>query len=483
MSLAHHTDQKPNAPRASASQRTDGVLAATPAVAHAEEPSGGDTITERPSLNQQQWRKLRRWMVSKMTAGLDGEFDAGRTSENLQLLSERFSVLYELAAVPLSTAEQGQLFQEVTDEIVGYGPIERLLRDNSISEVMVNRADQVYIERGGKLTLTDVQFDGDEHIRWVIDRIVRPLGRRVDRKEPMVDARLPDGSRVNAIIPPAAIDGPTVTIRKFSAEKLTMKDLVAFGTLNADIALFLKACVVAKLNIVISGGTGCGKTTLLNILSGFIPEGERIVTIEDSAELQLQQPHVVRLEAQPPDLDGEGEVRIRGLVRNALRMRPDRIVVGEVRGGEALDMLQAMNTGHEGSMTTVHSNSPRDTVARLETMAMMSGLEIPLSVIRRQIASAIDLIVHQSRFRDGSRRIVRVTEVQGMEGEVIVMQDIFAFQENGVGQEEKCLGEIRPTGVRPRFDRRLELAGFELPAKMFMSGMQLNAWPKSEKRG
>ena len=372
MTVANHSDEKPNTPPGSPSEPTDGVQAATQTVVQAEEPSGADAVTDRPVLDRQEWRKLRRWLVSKMTAGLNGEFDAGRTSENLQLLSERFSVLYELAAVHLSDAEQEQLFQEVADEIVGYGPIEPLLRDNSISEVMVNRSDQVYVERGGKVTLTDVQFDSDEHIRWVIDRIVRPLGRRVDRKKPMVDARLPDGSRVNAVIAPAAIDGPTVTIRKFSAEKLTIKDLVAFGTLTSDIALFLKACVAAKLNIVISGGTGSGKTTLLNILSGYIPAGERIVTIEDSAELQLQQPHVVRLEAQPPDLDGEGEVRIRGLVRNALRMRPDRIVVGEVRGGEALDMLQAMNTGHEGSMTTVHSNSPRDTVARLETMAMIS---------------------------------------------------------------------------------------------------------------
>jgi pilus assembly protein CpaF len=420
-------------------------------------------------------------LVTEITTELEGQLDPGESPANLQLLSDSFSVLCQQARIYLRETSRDELFQQVVDEIVGYGPIEPLLRDGSITEVMVNGPDQVYVEREGKLSLTGIHFDDDDHIMRVIDRIIRPLGRRVDRKKPMVDARLPDGSRVNAIISPCAIDGPSITIRKFGEDKLTMEDFLAFDSLSQPMAQLLEACVMAQLNIVISGGTGSGKTTLLNILSGYIPAGERIVTIEDSAELQLQQPHVVRLETQPADMDGSGEVRIRDLVRNALRMRPDRIVVGEVRGGETLDMLQAMNTGHDGSLTTVHANTPRDALARLETMTLMAGLELPLSVIRRQIASAVDVIVQQSRLRDGTRKIINVTEVQGMEGDVVVMQDIFCFQESGMNQEGEVLGEMAPTGVRPRFSPRLERAGFPLPPEVFMGGdrSQLFSWNQS----
>jgi len=435
-------------------------------------PAQNQTPNDAGGLSRADWTDLRRWMVSKVTAGLEDRLDGGRTTENMALLSQRFASLCQRAPRSLTEAQQQELFRQVTDEILGYGPLEPLLHDDSISEIMVNGPRQVYAERKGKLLVTDVQFDDDEHIMWVIDRIIRPLGRRVDRKVPMVDARLPDGSRVNAIIPPGVIDGPSLTIRKFSKKKLSMEDLVAYGTVTPHMADLLQACVVARLNILVAGGTGSGKTTLLNILSGFIPSSERIVTIEDSAELQLQQPHVVRLEAQPPDLDGTGAVTIRDLVRNALRMRPDRIVVGEVRGGETLDMLQAMNTGHEGSMTTVHANTPRDSIARLETMALMSGLDMPVPVIRRQIASAIDLIVQQARFRDGSRKVVSITEVQGMEGDVMILEDIFVFQETGRDKDGRVLGEMRPTGVRPRCNARLLTAGFRLPAEMFMGGGQ-----------
>ena len=456
---------------------------AIPVVPSTEGGANTDPPLSPTSLRREEQGKLRRWMVSQITMGMEGKLDLGRTPENLQLLCQRFTALYQQAGVHLPDAEREELFQQVTDEIVGYGPIEPLLRDPSISEVMVNGPRQVYVERKGKLTLTDIHFDDNDHIKWVIDRIIRPLGRRVDRTNPMVDARLPDGSRVNAIIPPGAIDGPTVTIRKFSEDKLTMEDLVAFGSLTSHMAEFLRGCVVANLNIVVSGGTGSGKTTLLNILSSYIPEGERIVTIEDSAELQLQQPHVVRLEAHPPDLDGMGEVTIRNLVRNALRMRPDRIVVGEVRGGESLDMLQAMNTGHDGSMTTAHANSPRDTIARLETMALMAGLDMPLRVIRRQIASAIDLIVQQQRLRDGSRKIVNLSEVQGMEGDIVVMQDIFVFDELGLDGAGTVRGEMRPTGVRPRFSARVEAAGFPQPPEMFTEGMHPDSWSSRSRRG
>jgi pilus assembly protein CpaF len=362
---------------------------------------------------------------------------------------------------------QEQFFRVIMDEIDGYGPIQPFIDNPEVTEVMVNRANRVYIEQDGKLLRTGVQFDNDEHVLRVIERIVLPLGRRIDADNPYVDARLPDGSRVNAIIPPVAIDGPAITIRKFARERYGVKDLIEFKSITASMAEFLKACVVAKLNIVISGGTGSGKTTLLNILSSYIPEEERIVSIEDAAELQLHQDHVVRLETKTANVDGEGEVNIRALVRNSLRMRPDRIVVGEVRGGEALDMLQALNTGHGGSLTTVHANSPRDALSRLETLVLMAGLDLPVNVIRQQIASAVDVIVQENRFTDGSRKVINITEVGGMEGNVIVTTDVFKFEQSGIGPDGKIIGEYKPTGIRPLFMGRLEKAGFKLGASIF----------------
>ena len=360
--------------------------------------------------------------------------------------------------LPYSRQIRNRLVSDMADEILGFGPIEPLLRDPTVTEVMVNRHDQVYCERFGKLELTDIQFRDRDHIRHVIDKIVTPLGRRVDESSPMVDARLPDGSRVNAIISPLSLNGPVLTIRKFSVDPYTVEDLIGFGTITQGMAAFLAACVKIKLNILVSGGSGAGKTTLLNVLSSFIPEGERIVTVEDAAELKLHQPHVVRLESRPPNIEGKGEVKIRDLVRNCLRMRPDRIIVGEVRGGEALDMLQAMNTGHEGSISTIHSNSPRDALARMETMVMMSGMELPSRAIREQVAAAIHMIVQISRLSDGSRRVVSVSEVQGMEGNVVVLQDLFAFHQKGTTQA---------TGMVPKFLDRFTSAGVHLPTEIF----------------
>jgi pilus assembly protein CpaF len=369
--------------------------------------------------------------------------------------------------LPFSRQMRNRLVSDMADEILGFGPIEPLLRDPTVTEVMVNRPDQVYCERFGKLELTDIQFRDLQHIRHVIDKIVTPLGRRVDESSPMVDARLPDGSRVNAIISPLSLNGPVLTIRKFSVDPYTVEDLIGFGTLTQGMAAFLAACVKIKLNILVSGGSGAGKTTLLNVLSSFIPEGERVVTVEDAAELKLHQPHVVRLESRPPNIEGKGEIKIRDLVRNCLRMRPDRIVVGEVRGGEALDMLQAMNTGHEGSISTVHSNTPRDALARLETMVMMSGMDLPSRAIREQIAAAVHLIVQIGRLSDGSRKVVNVTEIQGMEGNVIVLQDLFSFQQKGVGEGGKVLGMIQATGMVPKFIERFNAASIHLPAEIF----------------
>jgi pilus assembly protein CpaF len=419
-------------------------------------------------ISDQDYNRLKKWLLGKIAGRLEDQTDLKRSPAVTQMLRERFNVVYSQANVTLPNDMVEALFGEVVDEIVGYGPIEKLLNDPTVSEVMVNGPRQVYVERKGKLTLSDVTFDDDEHIMRVIERILRPLGRRVDRKVPMADARLPDGSRVNIIIPPSAIDGPTITIRKFAAKKLTMQDLISFGSMTPQIAEFLKACVVSRLNIVVSGGTGSGKTTLLNVLSGMIPEDERVITLEDSAELQLGQPHVVRLEARPPDPDGTGAVTIRDLVKNSLRMRPERIVVGEIRSGEAIDMLQAMNTGHDGSLTTLHANNPREAITRIETMALMGGLEIPLKVIREQIAKAVDLIVQQARLNDGSRKITYITEVSGMEGESVVTQDIFKYDES-LGADGRPFG-MKPTGLRPFFTPRLEQHGFKLPPEIFGGG-------------
>jgi pilus assembly protein CpaF len=370
-------------------------------------------------------------------------------------------------AMPLSVAERERLVSDVQHELFGLGPLEPLLKDPTISDILVNRHDTIYIERKGKIERTNVTFKDDEHLMRVIERIVSSVGRRIDESSPMVDARLQDGSRVNAIIPPLAIDGPVVSIRRFGADPLKMAMLVENKALTKDIADMLQMVVHARLNVLISGGTGAGKTTLLNALSAFIPENERIVTIEDSAELQLQQPHVVRLETRPPNIEGRGEVSQRDLVRNALRMRPDRIVIGEVRGGEAIDMLQAMNTGHDGSLTTIHANTPRDALSRLETMIQMTGMRLSDRAMRQQVASAINIVLQVARMSDGSRRVTSISEITGMEGETITMQEIFQYERTGVDKEGTVLGRFRPTGIRPRFAERLKASGLQLPRVFF----------------
>nr|WP_204261326.1 CpaF family protein [Blastococcus saxobsidens] len=370
--------------------------------------------------------------------------------------------------VPLSTDERQRLTAELADDVLGYGPLQRLLDDPAVSEIMVNGPDAIYVERSGRLERTATRFTSEEHLRRVIDRIVSRVGRRIDESSPLVDARLADGSRVNAVIPPLAFSGSTLTIRKFSKDPFTVEDLIDFGTLSPEMAELLDACVQARLNVIVSGGTGTGETTLLNVLSSFIPEGERIVTIEDAVELQLQQDHVVRLESRPPNIEGKGAISIRDLVRNSLRMRPDRIVVGECRGGESLDMLQAMNTGHDGSLSTVHANTPRDAIARLETLVLMAGMDLPLRAIREQIASAVDLVVQITRLRDGSRRVTHVTEVQGMEGETVTLQDAFLFDYSaGVDAHGTFLGKPVPTGVRPRFTDKFDDLGITLSPRVF----------------
>jgi pilus assembly protein CpaF len=375
-----------------------------------------------------------------------------------QVLAEE-NLLYNLST------RKGMLNWILAD-ITGYGPLEPLLSDEEITEIMVNGCDQIYVERFGKIELTDVRFENDTHLMRVIDRIISPIGRRVDETSPMVDARLPSGYRVNAIISPLSLIGPVLTIRKFAAKPFTIQDLIANNTISYALANFLKSCVEARINIVVSGGTGTGKSTFLNVLSSFIPEDERVITIEDTAELQMHQPHVVRLEKRPPNIEDKGEITIRQLLINALRMRPDRIIVGECRGGEALDMLQAMNTGHDGSMTTVHANSPRDVLRRIETMVMMAGMELPLKAIREQVASSIDLVIHQERLKDGTRKVTKVSEVQGMEGDTIVMQDLFTFQFAGI-QNGIVKGVLKPTGLRPQFLEKLIANGIEIPDSVF----------------
>lgn len=410
--------------------------------------------------------KVKNFLITSLNKAMDG-LEKLSPEQRRRAVHQNLAQVYSRTGLQLADGVREKLFQDVLDELSGFGPIQPLLDDPEITEVMVNGPKHVYIERAGKVIKTDITFEDNEHVLRVIDRIVSPLGRRIDYDHPTVDARLPDGSRVNAVIPPVAIDGPSITIRKFSRERLSINQLVAFGSLTEAMAEFLRACVIARLNILISGGTGSGKTTLLNILSGFIPEEERIVTIEDAAELQLQQEHVVRLETKQPNADGTGGVTIRDLVRNALRMRPERIVVGEVRGGEALDMLQAMNTGHDGSLTTLHANTPRDAISRLETMTLMAGIELPIRVVREQVASAVDLIVQQTRLRDGTRKVTQITEVAGMEGDTIVLTDIFKFEQTGISPEGKVLGELKPTGIRPLFTPRLEAAGFKLRPEVF----------------
>jgi pilus assembly protein CpaF len=422
------------------------------------------------AMGNEELRKLKQYLIGRVSGSFENPAALKQDEATKKDVEKRLLEAYATTRVTLPETARAELIRDVMNEFFGFGPIQPFLDDATVTEVMVNGPGRVYIERKGKLTLTSVKFDDNEHVRRVIDRIILPLGRRVDADQPLVDARLPDGSRVNAVIPPVAIDGSSITIRKFGTRKLTVEDLISYGSLTPQIAEFLKACVVSRLNIVVSGGTGSGKTTLLNVLSGFIPEDERIVTIEDAAELKLHQDHVVRLESKKPNIDGKGEVTIRELVRNSLRMRPERIVVGECRGGETLDMLQAMNTGHDGSLTTLHANTPRDAISRIETMSLMAGLDFPLKVIREQIASAIELIVQQARLRDGSRKITYVTEVIGMEGDTVVLQDIFKFVEEGADQDGKIIGAVRPTGLRPMFTPKLEAAGFRLPPEIFMTG-------------
>lgn len=398
--------------------------------------------------------------------GVGEVFDMSKSDELRARIDDLFNTILAEENIVLARNERRRLHEQIVAELLGFGPLEPLLEDTDITEIMTIGADKVYVEKKGHLTRAPVHFEDEEHLRRIIDRIVAPLGRRIDESSPTVDARLPDGSRVNAVIPPIALDGSALTIRKFSKVPLTVQNIIDFGTTTVEMMEFLKACVISGFNIVVSGGTGSGKTTLLNILSSFIPEDDRIVTIENAAELQLRQPHVVRLESRPPNIEGKGEITIRDLVINSLRMRPDRIVVGEVRGGEALDLIQAMNTGHDGSMGTAHSNSPRDTLARLETMCLMAGMDLPIRAIREQISSAVHMIVHQSRMRDGSRKIVKISEIQGMEGDVVTMSDIFEFEQTGM-DGDRIIGRSRPTGLRPKNIDKILDAGIQLPPAIF----------------
>ncbi len=454
------------------------VSAASAAEARAPEPEpdAGDVAgSEAPAVDpmrevrrnvQEQIQKelLKRMDMKRLT--LEGVDSGGMEQIAREKISQIVEEVVAKGRLPAGI-DAVRLEEDVFNEALRLGPLEELLADDSISEIMVNGPRQVYVERNGKLVLSDCQFTDDASVLAIIERIVAPLGRRIDESQPYVDARLPDGSRVNAIIAPLSLSGPAVTIRKFSKNAMTCADFVRFGTWSANAAEFMKLCVMLRKNVIVAGGTGSGKTTLLNLLSGFIPKSERIVTVEDAAELRLMQPHVVRLEARPANIEGKGAVTIRDLVRNCLRMRPDRIIVGECRGGEALDMLQAMNTGHDGSLTTVHANSPRDVISRLETMVMMSGMELPSRAIREQIASAVDIIIHESRLSDGSRKVVAITEVTGLEGNQIVMQDIFSFKQTGIGRDGKIIGEFKPTGAIPTWFETLPGRGITADIAMF----------------
>ncbi len=452
-------------PGGSGGESEDSKLAAMRQRRQSVSPDG------RPaSRGDNSYLDLKVRVQNKLLSELDSSsMDIKQRDKVRAHIEELFNSILADESLVLSRAERQRLFEAIVADILGFGPLEPLLADDSVSEIMVNGPKNVFVEQKGNLSRAPVTFDDEEHVMRVIDRIVAPLGRRVDESSPLVDARLPDGSRVNAIIRPLALCGPTITIRKFSKKPLTVEDLIRFGSMTKEIADFLRACIIGRLNIIVSGGTGSGKTTLLNVLSSFIPDDERIVTVENAAELQLRQEHVVTLETRPANIEGKGAISIQDLVINCLRMRPDRIVVGECRGGEALDMLQAMNTGHDGSLTTAHSNSPRDTLSRLEVMCLMAGMELPVRAIREQVASAVDVICHQERLRDGTRRITKITEVQGMEGEIITMSDIFEFEQTGI-EGGKIIGRIRPTGLRPKFIDRIEAAGVHLPPSTFGIG-------------
>jgi pilus assembly protein CpaF len=410
---------------------------------------------------------IRSRVQNKLIGELDPKLDLSNAAKVRQQVEDIFNTILDSENIVLTRTERARMFESIAADILGFGPLEILLNDTEISEIMVNGPRNIYIERKGKLTKSDVIFNNDEHVMRVIDRIISPLGRRCDESSPMVDARLPDGSRVNAVIRPISLVGPCLSIRKFKKEGITVEDMIRFGSLTREMAEFLSASVRARLNIVVSGGTGSGKTTTLNALSSFIPEDERIITVENAAELQLRQDHVVTLESRPPNVEGKGEISIRDLVINCLRMRPERIVVGECRGGEALEMLQAMNTGHDGSMTTLHANTPRDAISRIETMVLMAGMDLPVRAIREQIAAAVNVIVQQSRLKDGSRKITNITEVQGMEGDVVVLQDVFLFEQTGLDERGKIIGQLRPTGIRPKFVEAFESQNIYLPPNIF----------------
>jgi pilus assembly protein CpaF len=412
---------------------------------------------------------LKTRVQNKLLAEIDPSMDVTRTDEVRRTIQNLFEQILTEENIVLSRPERARLFEQISAEILGFGPLQSLLEDDTITEIMVNGPKNVYIERKGKVHRVPITFESNEHVMRIIDRIVAPLGRRIDESSPYVDARLPDGSRVNAVIPPISLVGPVLTIRKFSKNPITVDQMIQFGSVSAESVQFLKACVEARLNIIISGGTGSGKTTLLNVLSSFIPADERIITIENAAELQLRQEHVVTLESRPPNIEGRGEITIRDLVMNSLRMRPERIIVGECRGGETLDMLQAMNTGHDGSMTTAHANTPRDALSRIETMCLMAGMDLPVRAIREQVASAVDLICQQERMRDGTRKVTTITEVSGMEGDVITMTDIFVFEQTGT-ENGRIIGRLRPTGLRPKFMDKIESAGIHLPPSIFGIG-------------
>ena len=433
--------------------------------------SGGSALDRTANKS---FEELKRLIHSKLVDKLDlsrvSDLAGDTLRREIRLVVER---LCDTENPLLNRMERERLIDEVLDETFGFGPLEMLLKDPTVSDILVNGPHKIYVERRGKLEKTDVKFRDNDHLLQIIDRIVSKVGRRVDETSPMVDARLPDGSRVNAIIPPLALDGPSMSIRRFGANPLKLEDLLNYKAFTPEMAMLKEACIKARLNIIISGGTGCGKTTLLNTLSSFIPADERIVTIEDAAELQLQQEHVVRLETRPPNIEGKGQVNTRDLVRNALRMRPERIIIGECRGAESLDMLQAMNTGHSGSMTTLHANTPRDAQARLETMIMMGGLELPMKAMRQQISSAVDVVIQANRLQGGPRKVTSITEMLGMEGDVIIMQEVFRYRQLGIDQNGRAYGHFEATGVRPSFVNRLEAAGIKLPSNLFQERVLL----------
>lgn len=458
MALLRRLDRKSAEPTEGAA-RSD----ASPGGASSAEPG----VQRRPVPQARDaYMDLKNRVQNRLIAELDPAMDVSRTAEVRQTIKVMYDDILQEESIILGRRERDALFEVIVAEILGLGPLEPLLADDTITEIMVNGPKKLFVERAGRIQRVNVSFESDEHLMRIIERIVAPLGRRIDESSPTVDARLKDGSRVNAVIPPISLQGPVLTIRKFFKKPLTVEDLVRFGTITEESIEFLRAAVVAATNVIVSGGTGTGKTTFLNVLSSFIPSDVRIITIENAAELQLRQEHVVTLESRPPNVEGKGAVSIRDLVINALRMRPDRIVVGECRGGEALDMLQAMNTGHEGSMTTIHANNTRDSLSRLETMVLMAGMELPHRAIREQVAAAIDMIVQLERLRDGSRRVVSITEVQGMEGDVITTADIFKFEQSGF-EDGRVIGRLRPTGIRPKFIDRIEQAGIHLPPSIF----------------